>query len=79
MADDDRARVYGAPDPDNQQPPAEEGLRGEQGAPEPERTDLIHTERTAEGKPVEIAEQSGTAFVEVTGATGEVPPEGQNK
>jgi len=79
MADDDRARVYGAPDPDDQQPPAEQGLRGEQGAPEPERTDLVHTERTRDGRTIEIAEQSGTAFAEVTGAAGEAPHEDKSK
>jgi hypothetical protein len=70
MADEDRARIYGAPDPDDQQPPAEQGLRGEQGAAKPGRTDLTHDEPTPDGGTIEIEEQSGTAFAEVTGAAG---------
>jgi len=80
MADDDRARVYGAPDPDDQQPPAEQGLRGEQGAAKPARTDLIHDELLPDGETVEIEEQSGTAFAEVTGAAaGKDPGEVKHK
>jgi len=75
MADDDRARVYGAPDPDNQQPPAKQGLRGEQGAAKPIRTDLIHDERMPDGDTIEIEEQSGTAFAEVTGAADGKDPD----
>ena len=75
MADDDQARVYGAPDPDNQQPPAKQGLRGEQGAAKPIRTDLIHDERMPDGDTIEIEEQSGTAFAEVTGAADGKDPD----
>ena len=75
MADDDRARIYGAPDPDNQQPPAKQGLRGEQGAAKPIRTDLIHDERMPDGDTIEIEEQSGTAFAEVTGAADGKDPD----
>ena len=70
MTDDDRARIYGAPDPDDQPPPAEQGLRGEQRPPKPLRTDLDHTERMPDGHSVTIEEQSGTAFAEVTGEAG---------
>lgn len=67
MTDDDRSRIYGAPDPDDQQPPAEQGLRGEQRPPKPLRSDLTHVEKMPDGHRVAIEEQSGTAFAEVTG------------
>jgi hypothetical protein len=70
MPDGDEPRVYGAPDPDQQQPPAKQGLRGEQGAAKPLREDLAHDETMPDGRTVEIEEQSGTAFAEVTGAAG---------
>lgn len=74
MSGSDKPRVYGAPDPDNRQPPAEQGLRGEQGAAKPVRTDLAHEETTPDGATILIEEQSGTAFAEVTGeASGRDP------
>jgi len=70
MRESDKPHIYGAPDRDNRQPPAEQGLRGEQGAPEPARSDLAHEETTPDGRGVTLAEQSGTAFAEVTGKAG---------
>ncbi len=74
MADSDKPRIYGSADPDNRQPPAEQGLRGEQGTPEPARDDLTHDEILPDGRSVEIAEQSGPAFAEVTGKAGGKDP-----
>jgi hypothetical protein len=54
----------------NRQPPGEDGLRGEQGAQEEARLDLVHDERLRDGRTVRVAESSGTAFAEVTGAAG---------
>lgn len=74
MSDSDQPRVYGAPDPDNRQSPAEQGLRGEQGAAKPVRTDLAHEVTTPDGDTIILEEQSGTAFAEVTGeASGRDP------
>jgi len=72
--DDDRARIYGAPDPDQQQPPPEQGFRGEQSGAKAGRPDLAHAERTADGRDVLLEEESGTAFAEVTGKAGGKPP-----
>ena len=74
MRESDKPHIYGAPGRDNRQPPAEQGLRGEQGAPEPARTDLTHEEAMADGRRVKLAEQSGTAFAEVTGKAGGKDP-----
>lgn len=63
----DHPRIYGAPDPDNRQPTPEQGLRGEQGAAEPMRDDLAHVATLPDGGTIEIEEQSGVAFAEVTG------------
>lgn len=68
--DDDRARVYGAPDPDQQQPPPEEGFRGEESGAREGRPDLAHTEHAPDGRDIVVEEESGTAFAEVTGRTG---------
>jgi hypothetical protein len=74
MQERDHPRIYGTPDPDDQQPPAKEGLRGEQGAAKPMRSDLVHKEKMPDGDTVEIEEQSGTAYAEVTGkADGKDP------
>jgi len=70
MPDSDKPHIYGTPDPHNRQPPAEQGQRGEQGAPDPIREDLTHDETMPDGSRVEIAEQSGPAFAEVTGNAG---------
>ena len=75
MPDSDTPRIYGTPDPDNQTPPAEQGLRGEQGTPEPIRSDLTHEETMPDGSRIEIAEQSGPAFAEVTGKAGGSNPD----
>jgi len=68
--DDDRARIYGAPDPDQQQPPPEQGLRGEQSGAREGRPGLAHTERMPDGREILVEEDSGTAFAEVTGRAG---------
>lgn len=79
MADEkEGARLYGMPDPDNRQPPPEQGLRGEQGAAHPARTDLRHPVSGATGEFIAIDEQSGTAFAEATGrADGRDPAGGE--
>lgn len=70
----DDARTYGMPDPDNRQPPGEEGLRGEESGQRRGRDDLAHTESLPDGDQVLIEEDSGTAFAEVTGhADGKAP------
>ena len=68
--DDDRARIYGAPDTDQQQPPPEQGFRGEQSGAREGRADLAHTERTPDGRKIVLEEDSGTAFAEATGRAG---------
>ena len=70
MCDSGKTHIYGAPDGDNRHSAAEQGLRGEQGTPEPARTDLTHEETTPGRRRVKITEQSGTAFAEVTGKAG---------
>lgn len=67
---DSEPRLYGAPDDDNRQPMPEQGLRGEQGAEQPARTDLTHDLRTPTGQVLEVQEQSGVAFTESTGTAG---------
>lgn len=74
----DHPHIYGAPDPENRQPPPDQGLRGEQGSPLEGRTDLAHTIETATGAKIEVEEQSGSAFAEVTGRAG-TGAESENK
>lgn len=60
-------RIYGMPDPKSQEPPPLGGLRGE-GAPPPDKNtkqEFLHTV-DANGRPILIQENSGTAFVEDT-------------
>jgi len=71
--DDDRARIYGAPDTDQQQPPPEQGFRGEQSGAREGRPDLAHAERTPDGRKIVLEEDSGTAFAEATGGAGSRP------
>jgi len=71
--DDDRARVYGGPDPDQQQPPPEQGFRGEQSGARAGRPDLVHAERTPDGRDILVEEESGNAFAEVAGLAGAKP------
>lgn len=68
--DDDRARIYGAPDPDQQQSPPKQGFRGEQSGAKAGRPDLAHAERTPDGHDILVEEESGSAFAEVTGKAG---------
>jgi hypothetical protein len=72
----DDIRTYGMPDPDNRQPPGEEGFRGEESGQRRGRADLTHKERLPDGDTVLIEEESGTAFAEVTGRAGGQDREG---
>jgi len=72
------ARTYGMSDAANRQSPGEEGLRGEQGTEEEGRPDLVHEERLPDGRIVRVAESSGTAFAEVTGAAAPAEKDDQS-
>jgi hypothetical protein len=57
------------PDPDPE-PPAPEGLRGENATSLADApAEQVHT-TLAGGRPIAVAETSGTAFVEATGKAG---------
>ena len=75
----DDARLYGMSDPDDRQPPGEEGFRGEQSARCQGRTDLAHVETLPDGDRVLIEEDSGTAFAEVTGRAAGKDPSGEEQ
>jgi hypothetical protein len=61
-------RVYGTPAPEKQVPPATEGLRGEGtplvAEPKPEQTRTVNVD----GQEILVAETSGTASAESSGA-----------
>lgn len=66
MSSTDKPHVYGSADPENRQPPAEEGFRGERAPRQPADHDQI---RPVEGAPgVRVQEESGVAFAEAEGA-----------
>lgn len=63
----DHVRIYGMPDPDNRQPPGEEGMRGEEGVERKGQPDFTHAETLPDGDRVLIEEDNGAVFAEVTG------------
>ena len=64
-------RVYGQADNSNRTPPADQGMRGEQGdtlaPPDPA---LAHEEIVAGGRRVIINEVNGVGYAEATGKAG---------
>jgi hypothetical protein len=66
--DEGEPRVYGGADAEKQLPPATEGMRGEGLSAalkvKPEQTRTVDVD----GKSIEVAETSGAAFAEASGA-----------
>ena len=63
--------LYGTADPDNPEPVAEGGLRGERSAGQEPDAGVSTREREFEGRKVTIEETSGTAAAEEDGKTGQ--------
>jgi hypothetical protein len=71
MSDDKAApRVYGAPDPENRQPPPPMGMRGEEGAPLSDPPPGQSREASVDGRTIVVEETSGVAAAEATGKIG---------
>jgi hypothetical protein len=72
MGNSDGLHIYGTPDPKQQVAPPAEGMRGERAAPLDDEVSeqFEHKVTAAAGESVEVAETSGTAFVEATGKQG---------
>lgn len=64
----EEARVYGMADQGNRQPPAPQGMRGEN---RPERLpEYAHNVTLGDGRTVTVAQDSGVAYAEATGRAG---------
>lgn len=72
MPSPDDPHLYGTPDPQNRQPPAEEGMRGEAYARTPSSPGQVRT--VPGGAGIQLEEQSGTAFAETKDATDASDP-----
>jgi hypothetical protein len=70
----EKARVYGAADEANRDPPPSQGMRGEQTAPltRDGQPELSHAVTLENGKRVVVSEDSGVAYAEATGRAGRV-------
>ena len=71
ISDDNGPRLYGTPDPDNPEPPAEGGMCGER--PGQQRDDAPVFTRVAQvnGHDVVIEETSGVAYAEEVKRSGD--------
>ena len=72
MSDENEARVYGMADQANRDPPAAQGLRGEQPTTRPDRANpaLKRVVTLDSGRLVELREDSGVGWAEAEGRAG---------
>lgn len=77
MTDENKARVYGMSDPANREPPAAEGMRGEQATERPRDANpaLKRVVALDSGRLVEVREDSGVGWAEAAGRAGLASPD----
>lgn len=75
----DGPHLYGTPDPDNPEPVAKGGMRGERTGDQASETRGLTRDLSVDGRNVSVEETSGSVYAEQTDATAKQEPAGEDR